>query len=247
MRRSRFAEKSAWRPGFAAAVLVGCLAVAPPAQAEDVCVPNGPHSAVEVMGITFSGTVLSIRQTAVDDVGVELWTITFRVDRVYARLPNHGLPPNATLSVGAALDMPSDNCGRDGDMGMRIGGRYLVSTGFMDGGTSIANTVTWELNGDAATLTRGLYKTTFFDQDFARVSSLTDALLLLDVDPSFALASPSPDSLSASPAPVERPAASTTNSTWTLAVLAGLFVAFAAIAFSVRRRGRKAGSREGQI
>jgi hypothetical protein len=220
--------------------LAVAMTLAPAASAEDVCAPNAPQQSSEVQGLTWSGTVVAVQQTGVTDEGVEQWTITIDVDHVYAHLPGHDFPATAVLAPGARLNLPSDNCGRDGDMHLRVGGRYLVSTAFIDQGTSIANLVAWELDGLAVRLVPGLFKTSFVAPEFVNVTSLQEALQLLGIDAPPDTAAPTlVPSPSLAPSGIPPGEGAMPPATWALIGLGILAVALGSLAWSrsTRRRG----------
>lgn len=171
--------------GFVAALaLLAGLWLAFPAAglAEGTCVASAPLQPADVMGLTWSGSVVQIRKTGVDDVGVERWAITMSVDAVYAHLPNHDIPRGTVLAAGSLFELLSDNCGRKGDMGMSVGARYLVSSAFVDpNGTSIQGLIVWRIEGDAVTIPRGLYQTTFVSPELTAVTTLAEAFSVLGI------------------------------------------------------------------
>jgi hypothetical protein len=154
-----------------------------PVVAEDTCVAAAPLTASDITGHTWSGTVVGIRQVGTDDVGTGLWSIVFGVDRVYAHLPDHEFPPGATLSPGVQFDLPSDDCGRRGDMAMVVGGRYLVSTAFVGEGTFIGNLAAWEVHGENVLLVPGLYRTSNVGGEIQSAQTVAQVLEFLRIMP----------------------------------------------------------------
>lgn len=235
-------------PALVFAVAVGGLLSFPAiARAEDTCVAAAPGTAADVIGHTWSGTVVGTRPNGTDDVGAELWTITFMVDRVYAHLADHEFPPNLAFAPGFLFDLPSDNCGRRGDMGLEIGKRYLISTAFIGNGTFIGNLAAWELKDGRASIVPNLYETSFVAQDLVSVKTLADALTLLglpapsaDPSPSAAVASaPSRGPLSTE-TPVPTGATSGEAFSRLAAILAFLIVGTLTVVLAVQRRtGRR--------
>ena len=82
------------------------IVAAAPALAEDTCVPDAPHEADAVRGITRTGTASALQERNVDHDGVEHWTITFAVDRVYAHAEDRDFPKAAILAPGVPFTLP---------------------------------------------------------------------------------------------------------------------------------------------
>lgn len=212
------------RSVFVAATALASLAIfsAAPAHGEDTCVADAPHEPAAIRGLTWTGTVVGIKKDRVDDVGIEHWTIDFAVDHVYAHDPDRDFPKGATLAAGEAFALPSDTCGRRGDMGLTVGGRYLVSAGFVtDQGSSLGNLAIWALDGERPTIVPGLYETSFVSPAITGVRTLGEALTLLGIEHPQSTALPSP-------------AAPSNQADWGLPLLAA--VASAAVVWLVALR-----------
>jgi hypothetical protein len=226
---------------FAAAA---SLVVAPPTWAEDTCVAAAPFQPLDVVGLTWSGSVIQIRKIGFDDVGYERWIIVMAVDHVYAHLPGHDIPAGSVLAAGAQFELPSDNCGRKGDMGMRVGGRYLVSAAFVAAtGTSLTNLIVWQIDGAGARIPQGLYQVPLDSTELASVASVDQALSVLGVQ---AQPTPSPRPSGVGPTasagtrqPSAPPAASVSVSVVGLVGLAATIAALAAVVWRGQMRRRE--------
>jgi hypothetical protein len=202
--RSARASVNRWfRTGAALAFALGSLVLARPSPvaAEDPCPPDAPRRVAAVEGHTWTGTVRIAAPTGNSKLGVDDWHITFDVDTVYADRIDPDLP-TLPMTAGEPLVLPSNTCGRPGDMALRVGRRYLVSTSSYGDGTAIGSIVAWELDGDRATLVTAMYKTAAIGPEFLAVGDLQGALAL--VVPDGASAEPGaetnePDAASSSP------------------------------------------------
>ncbi|HET7182660.1 MAG TPA: hypothetical protein VFI15_10545 [Candidatus Limnocylindrales bacterium] len=234
------------RRGFfrlAMALAVACLAVPATTIAEDTCAAAGPFQTSDVVGLTWSGSVVQTRKIGLED-GYEKWVIVMAVDRVYAHLPNHDIPRGTVLAAGSTFELPSDNCGRTGDMGMHVGKRYLVSAGFVaKGGTALTNLVVWEIDGTNVRFPQGLYNLPIDAHELSSARTLSEALgvLGLAAQPTN-IATPTADSR-ASSSPSPSPADNTNALQFfsgpigvALAVVAILVAAWLAFNSSKRRR-----------
>ena len=218
------------------ALLAGLAIVAmTPVRAEDTCVADAPHDANAIRGHTWSGTVAQIEKRGVDYGGVERWIVEFVVDRVYAHNPEREFPKDAILAAGARFALPSDNCGRRGDMGLIVGARYLVSAGFVAGeGTALGNVAIWTLDGERASIVPGLYQTSFASSDITGVRTLGEALDLIGI------AEPQPTELT----PTAPATAAALDWSLPLAGLAVFAVIIGGVAFGLRGRRTKMATRD---
>ena len=168
------------------ATALGWAYLPPRASAEETCVASAPLQPSDVVGHTWSGTVVEIRQTGLDDVGFEVWSIVMAIDHVYAHRQDRDFPAGQAFSPGILFELRSSNCGSRGDMGLRVGGRYLVSTAFVtqQHGTSLGNLIAWEIHGEDANVVPGLYQTTHVSADLVSVRTVREALALLGIDAS---------------------------------------------------------------
>jgi hypothetical protein len=223
----------------ALAIVAGAWLVLPAhGIAEDTCAPSAPLQPQDVIGITWSGTVAQVRQTGLNDAGIQLWSIRMAVDTVYAHLPDRDFPTGAVLAPGVVFELPSDSCGRKGDMGMRVGQRYLVSTAFVaSDGTSIGNLIVWEINGPEAHLVPGLYQTSFVSEQLISVKSVGEALTLVGISGQ-AAESPAPgESPNRTAEAVPPSTAADSRGAIGLAAVVGLVVAAVALAaWQIRKR-----------
>lgn len=79
-------------------------------------------------------------------------------------------------------------------MGFAPGKRYLKSTSSFGDGTAIGSIVAWQIDGDTLTLVPGMYKTNAIGQEFAAVTSWSDALALVAPGAAKATKVPTPSS-----------------------------------------------------
>jgi hypothetical protein len=169
--------------------------------AEDTCFDVAPGLPADIRGITWSGMVTAIRQISVDEVGDELWDITFAVDRVYAHDPDRDFPKGAVLAAGQWFLLPNSTCTRHGDLGMKVGGQYLVSTAFVgDRGTAMSSLAIWAVNGEQASLVPGLYGTAVAGAEIRSVRTVDEALSLLGIEQQTETPTPSITSSQTDPA-----------------------------------------------
>ena len=231
------------------AVLTGTFALvavaAPSARAEDPCPPDAPRHVAAVQGHTWSGSVVSADEDGPAKLGVQPWVIVFDIDKVFADRHDAEVP-TASIEPNQRFELPSNTCGRPGDMGLRPGHRYLISTSSFGDGTSIGSIIAWEIGTDGLTLVPGMFKTSAVGPQFAAVKTLDQALALLV--PKAVVATPIADSPTAgsvaSPRPVD-----TTSGEGIPSVLAfmGILVAVTGLALGseivllARRRGGRSG------
>ena len=203
-----------------------------------------------MQGHTWAGTVTSATPSGAPKLGVEPWVITFDVDHVYADRTEPDVP-TPSIEVGQPLALPSNTCGRSGDMGLRPGHRYLVSTSSFGDGTSIGSIVAWEIDGEQLLLAPQMYKTTTIGPQFEAVKTLQEALALVvpqAVPASPDLSNPPPSTPGATASPIGTGAShqGELSSSWVtlgaLVVVTGLALSSVA-ALLARRRGR--GDHEG--
>ena len=136
--------------------------------------PDAPHEADAVRGITWTGTVSALQERNVDHDGVEHWTITFAVDHVYAHAEDRDFPKAAILAPGVPFTLPYAACGPGrGDLGLAVGHPYLVRAEFIaDNGISLGNLAIWEIEGDGVALVPGPYQTSFVSAEISGASTL---------------------------------------------------------------------------
>jgi hypothetical protein len=166
------------------------MAVAP-ASAEDTCFGVAPEDGAATRGITWSGTVVGIRKTGISEFGDEYWAITFAVDRVYAHDPTRDFPKGAVLAAGEPFVLPNSTCMGNGALGVKLGGRYLVSAAFVsDQGAALNGIAIWAITGETAAIVPGLYGTAHPPAEIARVRTVDEALSLLEIEAPIATVPP---------------------------------------------------------
>lgn len=204
------------------------------ALAEDPCPPDAPRHVAAVAGHTWSGTVTSAAPTGASKLGVADWLITFDVDRVYADRVDPNLP-GLPIVVGHPFSLPSNTCGRAGDMGLKVGGRYLASTSSFADGTAIGSIVAWRIAADVVSLVP-MYKTTAIGPEFAAPHSLDEVVALVvpgSVNPSESTTEIPAATPTGEPAPSIEPSTVSPSTSMAPVAVASIAVVVAAIVGTV--------------
>jgi hypothetical protein len=212
------------RTWLVAACLFGwavlALGAPAPVVAENPCAPRAPTFAAEVRGQAWSGVVLGIvRQRRPPGGGWDTATITFRVERVYRDRPQRRRGA-VDLMPGGVITIFGEGCSTHPALGLKRGGRYLVSAGTLWRepfwpGTNISPAAAWRLHGDRATLVTAMYDRDQWDElwpGFAEADSLAEVL---------AIVAPNAPATDAATAPLPGGPSTGTGPPWWVALLAG--------------------------